>query len=101
MWPATLPITLRLIDGDEAVEQRVARDDQQAAEEDDAADDDRLEPAREQVAERDLRDHAERGEPGSHTGAPGRARRPSAGDTRSTNLPSARRTIALACDITF
>src|SRR6185312_11783685 len=87
--------------GHHAVEQRVAGDDQEAAEEDDPPDDDRLEAAGEQIAEGHLRDHHQGGEPGPHTCAPCGNEAAVAGETRSTNFPSASRRTALAWAITF
>ncbi len=86
--------------GHQAVEQRVAGHHQQAAEEDDSADDDGLEAAGEQIPKGHLRDHPQGGEPAAHTCAPCGWEAATPGVTRSTNLPSASRTMELALAIT-
>ena len=54
MWPATLPMMLRLIAAFDAVEQRVPSTTSSAPKKMMPADDEGLEAAREQVAEGDL-----------------------------------------------
>ena len=92
---------------DDAVEQRVADHDQQAAEEDDAADDERLERgSRTGCGTRSARSRAGWRTSLSCPHAPGlampppRLAMPPRGVTRSTSLPSASRTTALAWAIT-